>query len=72
MGKVRVHDTKFFSCYKVALRLVVLTQTPFAYIERVFPSGKILLILAEYNRKEMVECQIFSRCNDNLYIICEI
>ena len=61
--KVRIHDVKCFTHYKLALRLVVLTQTSSAYVERVFSQWQnIVDICGCQQKKEMVQCRIFSRC----------
>ena len=63
--KLRVHDTKCFSYYKTVLRSVVLTQPSSAFIERVFSQWqRIIDNCGVQQKKEMVECCIFSRCNE--------
>ena len=52
--KLRIHDVKCFTHYKLALRLVVLTQTSSAYVERVFSQWQnIVDICGSQQKKEM-------------------
>ena len=63
--KLRAHDAKCFNYYKIALRLVVLTQTSSAFVERVFSQWQDIVDACGVNqKKEMVECRISSRCYD--------
>ena len=63
--KLRAHDAKCFNYYKIALRLVVLTQTSSAFVERVFSQWQDIVDPCGVSQKKgMVEYPIFSRCND--------
>ena len=65
--KMRVMDSDRFKFFKMALRLVVLTQVSSCSVERVFSRLKMMREACGDNMLEdMVEIRMFCMCNGNL------
>lgn len=67
--KVRFTDTTMFTCFRFALRLVVLSQMSSCSVERVFSQLKLVRETCGENMMEdMTEIRMFMRCNGDLNV----
>ena len=65
--KVRFTDMTMFPCFRIALRLVVLSQMSSCSVERVFSQLKLIRdACGESMMEDMTEIRMFMRCNGDL------
>ena len=70
--KVRFTDTTMFTCFRFALRLVVLSQMSSCSVEGLFSQLKLIRETCGGNMMEdMNEIRMFMRCNGDLNVNME-